>query len=225
MSTYLIVWCYSLLSLRWTSGGGGGGESAYERGGDARLKFWNKTPKGDQLGRGSSFFGPLKETMLKHRQYNIFTFFSRATLNETFTAKHDGVCPEHPKWDQNPKFTPLSKMTSIPTPFIFGVRFLHTVIKNIAITVRETQVMKAGKHWSWKLPDRAQSFVFCSQVVTEYSLFTDSIFSSKSTQRKGVVVGEEKILLYFSFLRYALIVACSLHSRARRCFWKEQKEK
>ena len=26
-------------------------------------------------------------------------------------------CPEHPKWDQNPKFTPLSEMTSIPTPF------------------------------------------------------------------------------------------------------------
>ena len=28
-----------LLSLRWTSWGGGGGDSAYERGGDARLKF------------------------------------------------------------------------------------------------------------------------------------------------------------------------------------------
>ena len=26
--------------------------------------------------------------------------------------------PEHPKWDQNPKFTPLSETTSIPTPFI-----------------------------------------------------------------------------------------------------------
>ena len=25
--------------------------------------------------------------------------------------------PEHPKLDQNPKFTPLSEMTSIPTPF------------------------------------------------------------------------------------------------------------
>ena len=33
---------------------------------------------------------------------------------------------------------------------------------------------------------------FFSQVVTEYSLFIDSIFSSKSTQRMGVVVGEEK---------------------------------
>ena len=30
-------------------------------------------------------------------------------------------CPEHPKWDQNLKFTPLSKTTSIPTPFICGV--------------------------------------------------------------------------------------------------------
>ena len=30
-------------------------------------------------------------------------------------------CPEHPKWDQNPKFTPLSETTSIPNPFICGV--------------------------------------------------------------------------------------------------------
>ena len=30
-------------------------------------------------------------------------------------------CLEHSKWDQNPKFTPLSEMTSIPTPFICGV--------------------------------------------------------------------------------------------------------
>ena len=30
-------------------------------------------------------------------------------------------CPEHPKWDQNPKFIPLSETTSIPTPFIWGV--------------------------------------------------------------------------------------------------------
>ena len=27
-------------------------------------------------------------------------------------------CPEHYKWDQNPKFTPLSEMMSIPNPFI-----------------------------------------------------------------------------------------------------------
>ena len=30
-------------------------------------------------------------------------------------------CPEHPEWDQNPKFIPLSETTSIPTPFIWGV--------------------------------------------------------------------------------------------------------
>ena len=28
-------------------------------------------------------------------------------------------CPEHPKRDQNPKFTPLSEMTSIPVCFIW----------------------------------------------------------------------------------------------------------
>ena len=28
-------------------------------------------------------------------------------------------CPEHLKWDQNPKFTPLSETTSIPAPFIW----------------------------------------------------------------------------------------------------------
>ena len=27
--------------------------------------------------------------------------------------------PEHPKWDQNPKFTPLRETTSIPAPFIW----------------------------------------------------------------------------------------------------------
>ena len=48
--------------------------------------------------------------MLKHRQYIYFYIFSRATLNETFTAKYDGVLP-----NQNSKFTPLSETTSIPT--------------------------------------------------------------------------------------------------------------
>ena len=28
-------------------------------------------------------------------------------------------CPKHPKWDQNPKFTPLSETTSIPPLFIW----------------------------------------------------------------------------------------------------------
>ena len=28
-------------------------------------------------------------------------------------------CPEHPKWDQNLKFTLLSETTSIPAPFIW----------------------------------------------------------------------------------------------------------
>ena len=30
-------------------------------------------------------------------------------------------CPEHLKWDQNPKFTPLRETTSIPTTFMCGI--------------------------------------------------------------------------------------------------------
>ena len=58
--------------------------------------------------------------MLRHRPYIYCYIFSRATLNETFTAICKGVLPRTP-WDQNPKFTPLSETTSIPTPFICGV--------------------------------------------------------------------------------------------------------
>ena len=53
-------------------------------------------PEGDQSGRGPNFFWPLKETMLRHRQYIYFYIFSRAILNETFTAKYDGLLPKTP---------------------------------------------------------------------------------------------------------------------------------
>ena len=43
------------------------------------------------------------------------------------------ICPEHPKRDQNLKFTPLSKMTSIPVCFIWesppGLRGVCVLIK------------------------------------------------------------------------------------------------
>ena len=51
-------------------------------------------------------------------------------------------CPGHPKWDQNPKFTPLSDTTSIHTPFICGVPppGLHTgeLVRKIPIQLDET---------------------------------------------------------------------------------------
>ena len=36
----------------------GGGESAYERGGDTRRKFWNKPLKETNLGVAQAFFDP-----------------------------------------------------------------------------------------------------------------------------------------------------------------------
>ena len=47
---------------------GGGGDSAYERGGDANQKFWIKRLKETDLSVAQVFFWSLKETMLKHIQ-------------------------------------------------------------------------------------------------------------------------------------------------------------
>ena len=41
-------------------------------------------------------FSPLKETILKHRQIKNIVTSLRATLNETFTAKYNGVFPRTP---------------------------------------------------------------------------------------------------------------------------------
>ena len=57
-----------------------------------RLRFWIK-PLKRPIWAWPKLFWPLKETMLKHRQYIYFYIFSRATLNDTFTAKYDGVLP------------------------------------------------------------------------------------------------------------------------------------
>ena len=55
----------------------GGGNSAYEMGGGARRKFWIKPLEETDPGIIQAFFLPLKETMLKHRQYTygILIFF------------------------------------------------------------------------------------------------------------------------------------------------------
>ena len=55
--------------------GVGGGELRIWKGWGCSSEVLNKTPKGDRSGRGPSFFWPLKETMLKHRQMkNTVTF-------------------------------------------------------------------------------------------------------------------------------------------------------
>ena len=72
----------------------GWGDSAYERGGDARRKF-GLNPR-DRSGRGPSVFCPLKETTRIYISNIYFYIFSCTTLNETFTAKFDGVLPRTP---------------------------------------------------------------------------------------------------------------------------------
>ena len=62
-----------------------------------------------------------RDHLLRQRADGGFPWIVPSRLNMK------AFCPEHPKWDQNPKFTPLSftplsETTSIPTPFIIGVR-------------------------------------------------------------------------------------------------------
>ena len=58
--------------------------------------------------------------MLKHRQYIYFYIFSRATLNETFTAKYDGVLPRKPQ--VRPKFDIYTPKREDEHPHLFHMR-------------------------------------------------------------------------------------------------------
>ena len=70
-----------------------GGDFAYESGGDARRKFWIKPLKETDLGVAQAFLTPKRDHV---KTLRIFYIFSRATLNETFTSKYDGVLPRTP---------------------------------------------------------------------------------------------------------------------------------
>ena len=59
--------------------------------------------------------------MLKHRQYTYFYIFSRATLNETFTAKNDGVLPRTPQVTPKSEIYNPKRDDEHPHPFICGV--------------------------------------------------------------------------------------------------------
>ena len=92
----------------------------YERGGDARRKFWIKPLKETNLGMAQPFFDSyivraiilnfdyMNQVNKTNRKYIFFNTSSSATLKETNTAKYKGLLPT----------TPLSETTSIPAPFI-----------------------------------------------------------------------------------------------------------
>ena len=77
-------------------GGGAGGDSAYERGGDARREFWIKPLKETDLGVAQVFLTPKRDHVKTQTIDVYFYIFWRATLNETFTTKYDGVLPRTP---------------------------------------------------------------------------------------------------------------------------------
>ena len=59
--------------------------------------------------------------MLRHRQHIYFYIFSRATLNETYMAKYDGVLPRTPEVRPKSEIYTPKRDDEHPTPFICGV--------------------------------------------------------------------------------------------------------
>ena len=119
--------------------------------------------------------------MLKHTTtYIYFYIFSRATLNKTFTPKYDGVFPKHPKCDKNPKFTPLSETTSIPTPFTPGSHPAFTQFE------KPTETWKVLKQLSKSVLPVCTRFI-CAQTETPVSF---SYFFSLGTRRNETLLPE-----------------------------------
>ena len=58
---------------------------------------------------------------IKHSQYTHFDTFSRATLNETFTAKYGGVLPRTPYVRPKSEIYTPKRDDEHPHPFICGV--------------------------------------------------------------------------------------------------------
>ena len=75
------------------------------------------------------------------------------------------LCPEHPKRDQNPKFTPLSETTSIPVCFIWefppppGARLYIS-----AVYATGQQEDEDGKSLVRAEREKAITFVFCRDL-------------------------------------------------------------
>ena len=84
-----------------------------------------QTPKRDQFIKQTNkkYFVYMNWVNIKNQNSFCFVISSRATLNETLTAKIITFYPERPKWDQNPKFTSLSETTSIPVHSIWQSPF------------------------------------------------------------------------------------------------------
>ena len=73
------------------TGGEGAGDSAYERGGEARRKFWIKLLKDTDLWseRGLSFSWPIKETMLNTNKWKTqwLLMMAKTLSSNAFTHK------------------------------------------------------------------------------------------------------------------------------------------
>ena len=93
-----------------------GRDSNIKKGRDARWEF-----KGDKSGHDLYIFWPLKETNKTSFLKQFAAFLHVQPYARPWRLKILVIFPQHPKRDQNLKFTPLSETISIPTFFICRV--------------------------------------------------------------------------------------------------------
>ena len=151
----------------------GGGGTPHMKGVGMLVGNLNLTPKGDQSGRGPTFFWPLKAII------SNLDYINR--VNKTNWKYTIVFCPENPKEDQNPKFTPLSETTSIPAPFIYGVppgnhcfhrnfRFSH----KCPINWRETAVDPTSVSGRMSSPTWSAGIPWTGTVLLRYNRKTST---------------------------------------------------
>ena len=114
----------------------------------------------------------------------IFIFFRVQPQTRPSRLNMMAFCPEHPKWDQNPKFIPLSGTTSIPTPFIWGVPPDNSELKQ-----RRFSATLVNRKWifffffifgRWFCPNFLTNLLYNSKD-TKYQFVSFKVFKMKKT--------------------------------------------
>ena len=102
------------------------------------------------------FLTPKSDYMNRVNETNNFIIFLRVQpLKRPLQLNIMAFCPEHPKRDQNLKFTPLSETTRIPAPFIWESSPPHppgmnVVTRSLTVTAPQEGRRDPGKKWRIK---------------------------------------------------------------------------
>ena len=109
---------------------------------------------------------------IKHSQYTYFYTFSRATLNETFTAKYGGVWPRTPYVRPKSEIYTPKRDDEYPHPFICGVPPPPPPVAPVNVRVKHPISEKEGDRrvllQNQVLGSRNSTVTFCHQSPSKF---------------------------------------------------------